>query len=56
MTMERRLPTAAAFIERETGLRIMRPTKYWGLARSQGLKLTEVVDSLGLPTEEIIDD
>jgi hypothetical protein len=31
MTMERRLPTAAAFIERETRLRIMRPTKYWGL-------------------------
>jgi hypothetical protein len=31
MTMERRLPTAAAFIERETGLRVMRPTTYWGL-------------------------
>lgn len=31
MTMERRLPTAAAFIERETGLRIMRPTTYWHL-------------------------
>jgi hypothetical protein len=31
MTMERRLPTAAEFIERETGLRIMRPTTYWGL-------------------------
>jgi hypothetical protein len=26
MTMERRLPTAATFIERETGLRVMRPT------------------------------
>ncbi len=31
MTMERRLPTAAAFIERETGLRLMRPTTYWDL-------------------------
>jgi hypothetical protein len=31
MTMERRLPTAAAFIERETGLRVMRPTMYWNL-------------------------
>lgn len=31
MTMERRLPTAAAFIERETGLRVMRPTTFWGL-------------------------
>jgi hypothetical protein len=32
MTMERRLPTAAAaFIERETALRVMRPTTYWGL-------------------------
>ena len=31
MTMERRLPTAAAFIERQTGLRIMRPTMYWNL-------------------------
>src|SRR4051812_22640630 len=31
MTMERRLPTAAPFIERETGLRVMRPTTYWGL-------------------------
>jgi hypothetical protein len=31
LTMERRLPTAAAFIERETGLRVMRPTTYWGL-------------------------
>jgi hypothetical protein len=32
MTMERRLPTAAAFIERQTGLRVMRPTTYWGPA------------------------
>jgi hypothetical protein len=31
MTMERRLPTAAAFIERETGLRVIRPTTYWDL-------------------------
>jgi hypothetical protein len=31
MTMERRLATAAAFIERQTGLRVMRPTKYWDL-------------------------
>jgi hypothetical protein len=31
MTMERRLPTAAAFIERQTGLRVIRPTTYWGL-------------------------
>ena len=31
ITMERRLPTAAAFIERETGLRVMRPSTYWGL-------------------------
>jgi hypothetical protein len=31
MTMERRLPTAAAFIERRTGLRVMRPTTYWDL-------------------------
>jgi hypothetical protein len=31
LTMERRLPTAAAFIEYETGLRVMRPTTYWGL-------------------------
>ena len=31
MTMERRLPTEAAFIERQTGLRIMRPTTYWDL-------------------------
>jgi hypothetical protein len=31
LTIERRLPTAAAFIERETDLRVMRPTTYWGL-------------------------
>jgi hypothetical protein len=31
ITMERRLPTAAAFIVRETGLRVMRPTTYWNL-------------------------
>ena len=31
MTMERRLPTAAVFIERETGLRVMRPSTYWRL-------------------------
>jgi hypothetical protein len=31
MTMERRLPTAAAFVKRKTGLRVMRPTTYWGL-------------------------
>jgi hypothetical protein len=31
MTMERRLPTAAVFIERQTGLRVMRPTTYWEL-------------------------
>ena len=29
MTMERRLTTAAAFIERTTGLRVMRPSTYW---------------------------
>jgi hypothetical protein len=31
MTMERSLPTAAGFIERETGLRVMRPKTYWDL-------------------------
>jgi hypothetical protein len=31
MTMERRLPTAARFVERMTGLRVMRPTTYWRL-------------------------
>jgi hypothetical protein len=30
MTMERRLPTAAEFVERTTGLRVMRPSTYWG--------------------------
>jgi hypothetical protein len=29
MTMERRLPTAAPFVKRETGLMVMRPTTYW---------------------------
>jgi len=33
MTMERRLPTAAAFIERQTGLQVMRPTTHWDLLR-----------------------
>ncbi len=31
LTMERRLPTASAFVERATGLRVMRPTVYWRL-------------------------
>jgi hypothetical protein len=31
LTMERRLPTAAEFIKRETGLRVMRPKTYWDL-------------------------
>jgi hypothetical protein len=31
LTMEVKLPKNAAFIERETGLRVMRPTTYWGL-------------------------
>jgi hypothetical protein len=31
LTMERRLPTAATFIEQQTGLRVMRPNKYWEL-------------------------
>lgn len=31
MTMERRLPTAATFIARETGLRVIRPTRYCDL-------------------------
>jgi hypothetical protein len=34
MTMKRRLRTAAAFIERETGLRVMRPTRYWSVLSS----------------------
>ena len=33
MTMERRMPTAAPFIERETGLRVIRPVAYWDLLR-----------------------
>ena len=31
ITMELRLPTAASFIERQTGLRVMKPTTYWNL-------------------------
>jgi hypothetical protein len=31
MTMERRLPTVADYIERTTGLRVMRPSTYWTL-------------------------
>jgi hypothetical protein len=31
MTMERRLPSAAKFIQRTTRLRVMRPTTYWHL-------------------------
>ena len=31
MTMEKRLPRNAEFIERMTGLRVMRPTDYWAL-------------------------
>lgn len=31
LTMERRLPTQAGFIERATGLRVMRPTTYWSI-------------------------
>jgi hypothetical protein len=31
LTMERRLPTASEFIERVTGLRVMRPNIYWRL-------------------------
>ena len=31
LTMERRLPTAADFIERATGLRVMRPSVFWRL-------------------------
>ena len=31
MTMERRLPTRADFVERTPGLRIMRPTTCWRL-------------------------
>ena len=31
LTMERRLPTAADFIERMSGLRVVRPSAYWRL-------------------------
>ena len=31
LTMEKKLPKNAEFIERETGLRVMRPTMYWAL-------------------------
>ena len=31
LTMERRLPTQAPFIERATGLRVVRSTIYWSL-------------------------
>ena len=31
MTMERKLPTVALFVEKTTGLRIMRPTAYWAV-------------------------
>lgn len=34
VTPERRLPTAAGFIERVTGLPVMRPTTYWCCRRS----------------------
>jgi hypothetical protein len=44
LTMERRLPTAAAFIERQIGLRVMRPTTYWDLlSRFAGLYLQHSV-------------
>lgn len=33
MTMERHMPTAAPFIERETGLRVIRPMTCWDLLR-----------------------
>ena len=33
LTMERRLPTAASYVERRIGLRIMRPSTYWELLR-----------------------
>jgi hypothetical protein len=33
MTMERRMPNTAPFIERETGLRVMRPLAYWDLLK-----------------------
>jgi hypothetical protein len=31
LTMEQKLPKNAEFIERETGLRVMRPSTYWSL-------------------------
>jgi len=31
MEKESKLPAAAELVERNTGLRIMRPTTYWGL-------------------------
>jgi hypothetical protein len=31
MTIERRLPAVAPFVEKTTGLRILRPTTYWAL-------------------------
>ena len=34
MTMERKLVTAAPFIEREIGLRVMRPTSFRGVLDS----------------------
>ncbi len=33
ITMERRLATAATFVERHTDLKILRPTEYWELLR-----------------------
>ena len=31
LTMERRRPTVASFVIRATGLRIVRPSTYWGV-------------------------
>jgi hypothetical protein len=31
LTMERRLPTRAKFVERTTGLKVVRPTTYWAV-------------------------
>ena len=31
LTMERRLPAQADFIQRATGLRVMKPTGYWAI-------------------------
>jgi hypothetical protein len=31
MTMERKLPTVAPFVEKTTDLQIMRPTAYWAV-------------------------